>query len=90
MATYKKNLKTLEVHLMLDGAVKNIADTADDDKATRALNEFKAYGTMHLENNEAVPYHAVQHIKVTETEAEIEKADPYNCVESNCETKDGE
>lgn len=83
MATYNKKLKTLEIHLMLDGANPiTIADTADDNKATRALNEFKKYGTMHYENDgetNAIPYHAVQYIKVTETDASVNKADPYGC-----------
>lgn len=88
MATYKKKLKTLAVHLMLDSEVVNIADTASDDMATRALNEFKAYETMHYESESggqkvtnAIPYHAVQYIEVTETEADITKADPYGCEE---------
>ena len=89
MATYNKKLKTLEIHLMLDGANPiTIVDTADDDKATRALNEFKKYGTMHYEAEESgiptihgIPYHAVQYIKVTESDASVSKADPYGCEE---------
>ena len=87
MATYNKKLKTLEIHLLLDGANPiTIADTADDNKATRALNEFKKYGTMHFEEDQggakftrAIPYEAVQYIKVTETDASVNKADPYGC-----------
>lgn len=79
MATYNKKLKTLEIHLMLDGEPITITDTADDDKATRALNEFKKYGTMHYGETNAVPYHAVQYIKVTEADASVSKADPYGC-----------
>lgn len=86
MATYTKKLKTITVHQMLDGATVEIADTASDDKATRALNEFKKYETMHYETEEggvkvtnAIPYHAVQCIEVTEAEASITKADPYGC-----------
>lgn len=89
MAT--KKLKTLEVHLMLDSEVVNIADTATDNKATRALNEFKAYKTMQYVDGNAtksIPYHAVQYIKVTEAEAEVaDKADPYGCVP--CDTNEG-
>lgn len=87
MATYNKKLKTIVVHLLLDGASPiTIADTADDDKATRALNEFKKYGTMHYESESggnkitnAIPYHAVQYIEVTETDGSVTKADPYGC-----------
>lgn len=82
MATYNKKLKTLVVHQMLDGVTVNIADTADDNMATRALNEFKRYETMHYEDNNgthAIPYHAVQYIEVTEEDASITKADPYGC-----------
>ena len=93
MATYNKKLKTLEIHLMLDGEPITIADTADDDEATRALNEFKKYGTMHYEvtgspfpATNAIPYHAVQYIKVTETDASVTKADPYGCEEGGSET----
>ena len=89
MATYTKKLKTLVVHLMLDSDdsdVVNIADTTSDDMATRALNEFKRYETMHYETESggqkvtnAIPYHAVQYIEVAEAEADITKADPYGC-----------
>ena len=82
MAT--KKLKTLEVHLMLDSEVVNIADTA-------TLNEFKAYETMQYVDGSAtksIPYHAVQYIKVTEADAEVaDKADPYGCVP--CDTNEG-
>lgn len=81
MATYTKKLKTLEVHLMLDGETRSISDTSDDNAATRALNEFKAYGTMRVEDDEALPYHAVQYIKVREGEEAYTGADPYNCKE---------
>lgn len=86
MATYPKKLKTLEVHLMLDSTVVTIADTAEDDMATRALNEFKNYDTMHYETEDggqkitnAIPYHAVQYIMVTEADASVERPDPYGC-----------
>ena len=89
MAT--KKLKTLEVHLMLNSEVVSIADTATDNKATRALNEFKAYDTMRYDNSGvtiSIPYHAVQYIKVTEADAEVaDKADPYGCVP--CDTNEG-
>ena len=86
MATYTKKLKTLAVHLMLDSEVVNIADTASDDMATRALNEFKKYETMHYESESegvkttnAIPYHAVQYIEVTEADGSVDRADPYGC-----------
>lgn len=84
MATYSKKLKTLGIHLMLGGETVTIADTASDDKATRALNEFMAFGTMQYKDGnaiKAIPYHAVQFIVVTETDAEVTKADPYGCEE---------
>lgn len=86
MATYTKKLKTLAVHLMLDSEVVNIADTASDDMATRALNEFKKYETMHYVTESggnkvtnAIPYHAVQYIEVTEADGSVERKDPYGC-----------
>lgn len=88
MATYNKKLKTLAVHLMLDSEVVNIADTVDNDMATRALNEFKKYDTMHYETESggqkvtnAIPYHAVQYIEVTEADGSISREDPYGCDE---------
>lgn len=80
--TYPKKLKTVEVHLMLDGTPVTVADTADNDIATRALSEFKNYGTAHIVASgatQAVPFHAVQYVKVTETDGEITKADAYGC-----------
>lgn len=84
MATYSKKLKTLEVHLMLDSETVTVADTADDAKASMALAQFKDYKDMVWADGDnviTVPYHAVQYIKVTETEAEVTKLDPYGCEE---------
>lgn len=84
MATYNKKLKTLEVHLMLDGSTVTIADTADDAKASMALAQFKEYNDLVWEDSDVtkvVPYHAVQYIKVTEEDAEVTKVDPYGCDE---------
>lgn len=84
MATYTKKLKTLNVHLMLDSEVVTIADTTADDMATRALNEFKKYDTMHYVADgatNAIPYHAVQYIEVTEVDGSVTKSDPYGCDE---------
>lgn len=93
MATYTKKLKTLAVHLMLDSEVVNIADTVDNDMATRALNEFKKYETMHYETEDggqkvtnAIPYHAVQYIEVTEADGSVEREDPYGCDEGGSDT----
>lgn len=86
MATYTKKLKTLNIYLMLDGETVTIADTADDDKATRALNEFKKYDTMHYVadgKQNAIPYHAVQYIEVTETDGTVTRKDPYGCEEGS-------
>lgn len=84
MANYPIKLKSLAIRLLHDSETINIADTAEDNKATRALTEFMNYGTMLLEDGKKVPYHAVQYVQVTETDAEIEKADPYSCVKSCC------
>lgn len=84
MATYNKKLKTLEVHLMLDGSTFTIADTADDAKASMALAQFKEYNDLVWSDEQGVttiPYHAVQYIKVTEADAEVTNVDPYGCDE---------
>ncbi len=87
MATYKKKLKSITIYLLPSGEeMPAITDTATDDKATRMLNEFKNYETMHTvieqggeKRNVDIPYHAVQAVTVTETEADIERADAYGC-----------
>lgn len=76
MATYPKKLKTLEIHLLLNGGKTTVADTATDAKASRALMEFKNYQPMYAEGG-YIPYHAVQYIKVTETDGQMERKDPY-------------
>lgn len=84
--TYPKKLKTIVVHT-LDGQTFNVADTAEDNKASRALNEFGDYGTMHILDTPKnyIPFHAVQYIEVTEADGEINKADPYFCEEETPE-----
>ncbi len=80
MAT--KKLKTVEIHQMLDSAVLTVADTASDPKASMAIASFEKYEDMVWKDGDitkVVPYHAVQYIKVTEADAEYEKADPYYC-----------
>lgn len=82
MAT--KKLKTVEIHQMLDSAVLTVADTADDMKASMVISQFEGYGDLEWKDGDVtkvVPYHAVQYIKVTEAEAEYDKADPYYCEE---------
>lgn len=82
MAT--KKLKSLEVHLMLDGEPIIIDDTATDPQASMALAQFEQYKDIvaMIGGVEGVaPYHAVQYIKVSESEGEYEKADPYYCEE---------
>lgn len=82
MATYKKELKTITIHTLLVDSPYSAADTAEDDKASRALHEFKTYGTITLQMNvgEAkIPYHAIKYIEVTSTSADVTKTDPYGC-----------
>lgn len=84
---YKKTLKTVRVSMLPNGQAIDIIDVKDDDKATRALNEFKAYGDIHYEINTGtpdeaivtIPYHAVRNIAVTEVERTISVTDPYYC-----------
>lgn len=82
--TYKKALKTIEVHT-IGGATVNAADTAEKAIASSALAEFEMFKTMHIETGEnemtLVPFHAVDHIKVTTSTSDVEKADPYGCEE---------
>lgn len=80
MAT--KKLKTLEIHLMLDSETITVADTVSDAKASMVLGQFKGYKDLEWKDGDctkAVPYHAVQYIKVSESEGEYEQADPYGC-----------
>lgn len=85
--SYKKMMKTVRVSMLPNGQTVNILDVKGDDKATRALNEFKAYGDIHYEINSGspdeaivtIPYHAVRNIEVTEVEASINLVDPYYC-----------
>lgn len=83
--SYKKMMKTVRVSMLPNGQAVDIIDVKGDDKATRALNEFKAYGDIHYEINSGspdaaivtIPYHAVRSIEVTEVEASINPVDPY-------------
>lgn len=83
MATYSKKLKTIEIHLLLDGEVISVADTAETNAASMALAEFRRGEPMHVDSNRLIPYHAVQYIKVTEADGTVTKADPYFCEEES-------
>ena len=81
MATYTKALKSIAI-TTVGGATINAADTATEPIASNALAEFEAFRTMHIkgeENVTLVPFHAVDNIVVTESTAQVEKADPYGC-----------
>ena len=86
-----KKLKTITIHNLQSSLELTVADTVDDNKATRMLNEFEAYGTMHLVDVSnpthitAIPFGAVTYIAVTETDATQEKSDPYGCVDKGDE-----
>lgn len=86
MAT--KELKNIEVTLIGcgDAVTLNASDTATDPNATYALDDFKAEKYMALTDRENegvtnyVPFHAVDHIIVTESEVEVaDKPNPYGC-----------
>lgn len=82
MATYTKTLKTVEVHLIGSEDSMTLSDTNTDNSASMALAQFKQHkdATAKAFGIEVtIPYHAIDYIKVTETEAEVEKADPYGC-----------
>lgn len=86
-----KRLTSLEIYpIAPDSRVIEIADTVDDNKATRALNEFKNYGTMHEERNmgevlmtTGIPYHAIKYIKATTVLQGVDGRDPYGCEDPN-------
>lgn len=80
-------LTRLEIHLFGSNEPIEVEDTEDNDIATRALNEFKNYGTMHLKEPagegvvsmvENYPYHAIKYIKMTQDSVAI-YPDPYGC-----------
>ncbi len=87
MAT--KKLKTIEVHQMLFSSSVPLTDTPTDMKASMALLQFEKHQDltveMEIEDNKilaVMPYHSIQYIKVTEANAEYEKADPHYCEET--------
>lgn len=83
MAT--KKLKSAEIKLIDcgDAVTLTATDTVAEPNAKYALDAFSVENMMHFKNgnNEYfVPFHAVDHIVVTESEAEVaDKPNPYGC-----------
>ena len=83
MAT--KKLKTAEITLIGcgDAVTLTAQDTADKPIATYAIDQFKREKQMVFENEGSeyyVPFHAVDHIIVSETEATVpDKPSAYGC-----------
>lgn len=83
MAT--KKLKQAVITLIGCGNAVTLTatDTVADPQATYALDAFGREDMMDFKNGDNeyfVPFHAVDHIVVTETEAEVEdKPTPYGC-----------
>lgn len=82
MAT--KKLKDIKVWLIGCSDVNlSASDTATDPIATYALDSFKAEKQMNFKDGDStyfVPFHAVDHIVVNETDATVaDKSDPYGC-----------
>ncbi len=83
MAT--KKLKTANITLIGCGAAPTltVADTATEPNATYAIESFKAEQRMKFKSGDDtyyVPFHAVDHIEVTESETQVaDKPDPYGC-----------
>lgn len=81
----KKELKTIAVNLLGCGSAVtlNASDTATDPQATYALDSFKREDYMDFKNGDAeylVPFHAVDHIIVQTSDAEVEdRPNPYGC-----------
>lgn len=87
MAT--KKLKTASITLIDcgDSVVLTAIDTATEPNAKYALDAFSVENMMHFKSRDLdgeyeyyVPFHAVDHITVSETEAEVaDKPSPYGC-----------
>lgn len=75
-------LKTA-VFTLHDASTITVKDTADAPNAKSALNEFKAYKTAKLVDEQdkvyLVPFHAVIKVEVTETEKEAETVEDTFC-----------
>ncbi len=80
-----KKLKSIEVGLIGcgDAVTLNASDTATEPIATYALDKFKAEQQMSFKDNGKeyfVPFHAVDHIYVSESDTEVaDRPDPYGC-----------
>lgn len=83
MAT--KKLKKAEITLINcgDEVTLTAQDTVTEPYAKYALDAFSVGNQMHFKTENAeyfVPFHAVDHIIVTETEVEVaDKPSPYGC-----------
>lgn len=79
----KKKLKTAQISLIGCSSVSLTAtDTVKEPIAKYALDEFKAEKQMKFKSGEDtyyVPFHAVDHIIVTETETEVADRNAYGC-----------
>lgn len=81
----KKKLKSIEITLIGCGSAVTLqaSDTVAEPTASYALDEFKREEQMQFENNDKeyyVPFHAVDHIVVIETEETVEdRPTPYGC-----------
>ena len=80
-----KKLKSIEVGLIGcgDAVTLNASDTATEPIATYALDKFKAEDQMSFKDDGKeyyVPFHAVDHIIVEESEVEVaDRPNPYGC-----------
>lgn len=83
MAT--KKLKEAEITLIGcgDAVTLTAQDTVTEPNAKYALDAFSVENQMHFKNGDNeyyVPFHAVDHISVRETEAEVaDRPTPYGC-----------
>lgn len=79
MAT--KKLKTIAI--TTKGSDFTVADTTADPQADYALKQFAREEWMSFKQDNAeyyVPFHAVDHIIITETDTEVaDKPSPYGC-----------
>lgn len=80
-----KALKTAEIMLIGcgDEVILTAQDTVTEPNAKYALDAFSVENQMHFKNGDNeyyVPFHAVDHILVGETEAEVtDRPNPYGC-----------
>ena len=80
-----KKLKTADITLIGcgDAVTLTAQDTATEPIAKYALDAFSVENQMHFKDGDAeyyVPFHAVDHIEVTETtESVADRPNPYGC-----------